>query len=173
MHWYWIDRITVFESRTRAEAIKAITLAESHLHDHFQYHPVMPASLIIEGLAQTAGLLVGEANGYTTKVVLAKIPKIVFHETEFVPGDTLTYEAILEALRGDGAMVSVRAKKEGRLVAEGELVFAHLGDTISSHAFSNKMLFEDGDMIKMMRVFRAYEVAVDADGNRLQIPEIR
>ncbi len=43
MHWYWIDQITVFESQKRAESVKCISLAEDHLHDHFRFHPVMPA----------------------------------------------------------------------------------------------------------------------------------
>jgi 3-hydroxyacyl-[acyl-carrier-protein] dehydratase len=173
MHWYWIDRITAFESRKRAEAIKAITLGEDHLHDHFQFYPVMPASLVVEGLAQTAGMLVSESNGYRTKVVLAKITQIIFHEMEFVPGDTLVYEALLEALRDDGAVVSVSVRKKGKLVAEGNLVFAHLGNSaVSGSSFSDKMLFEDGDLLKMMKVFRAYEVAVDENGNALKMPDM-
>ncbi len=52
-----------------------LTLAEEHLHDHLPGYPVMPASLIIEGLAQTGGILVGEAGGFAEKVVLAKIPR--------------------------------------------------------------------------------------------------
>ncbi len=168
MHWYWIDRITAFKSRHSAEAIKAITLAESHLHDHFQYHPVMPASLIIEGLAQTCGLLIGEAYDYKRKVVLAKIPKILFHITEAGPGDVLRYQGRIEALREDGAMTSVSAWKGDELMAEGELVFAFLDET----ALADKNLFDDGDLVKMMRVFCAYDVAVDENGNRLTVPKM-
>lgn len=168
MHWYWIDRITVFRRRQYAEAIKTVTLAEDHLHDHFQYHPVMPASLIIEGLAQTSGLLVGEAFDYKHKVVLAKIPKIVFHQTEARPGETLIYSATVDAISDGGAMTTVSASKDGELMAEGELVFAFLSDA----AFSDQTLFDDGDLLKMMRVFRAYEVAVDENGQRLKVPTL-
>ena len=44
--------------------IKNVTLAEEHLHDHFPGCPVMPNALIIEGLAQTGGLLVSESQSY-------------------------------------------------------------------------------------------------------------
>ena len=60
MRWIWIDRFVEFESGKRAVAIKNVTLAEDHLHDHFPGWPTMPNSLITEGLAQTGGLLVGE-----------------------------------------------------------------------------------------------------------------
>ncbi|MCL2742493.1 MAG: beta-hydroxyacyl-ACP dehydratase, partial [Planctomycetaceae bacterium] len=126
MHWYWIDRFTKFESQKQAEAIKAVTLAEDHLHDHFKYYPLMPGSLVIEGIAQTAGLLLYEAKGYGEKVVLAKIPKFVFHSTEIRAGDVLTYKAQLATFRDAGGVASVQAYRGDELIAEGELMFAHL-----------------------------------------------
>ena len=167
MHWYWIDRITLFESQNRAEAVKAVTLAEDHLHDHFKYHPVMPASLIIEGIAQTAGLLLYEAKGYKEKVVLAKIPKFVFHQVDVRPGEVLTYKVQLETFKDAGGVASVQAFRGEELLAEGELMFAHLGN-----AFSDRSLFADGDMLQMMRVFRAFEVGVNDDGSKMMDPEL-
>ena len=78
MRWIWIDKFLEFRSGQFARAIKNLTLAEEHLHDHFPGYPVMPASLIIEGLAQTGGILVGEAGGFAEKVILAKIPRAEF-----------------------------------------------------------------------------------------------
>ena len=57
-----------------ARAVKNLSLAEDHFADHFPGYPVMPAALILEGLAQTGGILVGEANDFREKVVLAKVP---------------------------------------------------------------------------------------------------
>ena len=167
MHWYWIDRITVFESQSRAESIKTVTLAEDHLHDHFKFHPMMPASLVIEGIAQTAGLLLYEAKGYKEKVVLAKIPRFTFHQVDIAPGDTLTYKVQLETFRESGGVASVWAYRAGELLAEGELMFAHLGSD-----FADQSLFADGDMLDMMRIFRAYEVGVNVDGTKMIDPEL-
>ena len=78
MRWIWIDRVVELVPRERLVAIKNVSLAEDHLHDHFAAEgsrpamPVMPASLIIEGMAQTAGILVGHAEGFREKVILAK-----------------------------------------------------------------------------------------------------
>ena len=166
MHWFWIDRITVFESQRRAESIKTVTLAEDHLHDHFKYVPMMPGSLVIEGIAQTAGLLLHEAKGYKEKVVLAKIPKFIFHQVNIHPGDVLHYKVQLETFREDGGVASAWAYRDGQLLAEGELMFAHLGNE-----FSGQSLFADGDMLQMMRIFRVFEVAIAADGSKLSDPE--
>lgn len=163
MHWYWIDKFTVFESKNRAESVKAVTLAEDHLHDHFYSAPMMPASLIIEGIAQTAGLLLYDAKGYKEKVVLAKIPKFIFHSTEVRPGDVLTYKVKLESVHDAGGVASVQAYRGEELLGEGELMFAHLGQ-----AFADQSLFAEGDMLDMMRTFRAFEVGVNADGTLMR-----
>jgi 3-hydroxyacyl-[acyl-carrier-protein] dehydratase len=160
--------MTVFESQKRAESVKGISLAEDHLHDHFKYYPVMPASLIIEGIAQTAGLLLCEAKGYREKVVLAKIPRFTFHCVEAVPGDVLTYKARLESIRNDGGVAMVEAYNGNVLMADGEMMFAHLS---INAALSDQTLFADGDLIEMMRIFRVYEVGIAADGSKLLPPK--
>ena len=76
MRWFWIDRFLEFESGRYAKAVKNVSLAEDYLHDHFPQLSRVPNSLVIEGLAQTGGLLVCEHNQFTEKVILAKIPKV-------------------------------------------------------------------------------------------------
>ena len=73
MRWIWIDKFLEFQSGHRAVALKNVTLAEEHLHDHFPGFPVMPECLMIEAMAQTAGILVGQARHFQEKVILAKI----------------------------------------------------------------------------------------------------
>jgi len=79
MRWFWIDRFTEFERGRRAVAIKGVALSEEQFDDYSPGFPLMPASLVIEGMAQTAGLLVGEMEGFAQRVVLAKIGKAIFH----------------------------------------------------------------------------------------------
>jgi len=86
MRWIWIDKFVEFESGKRAVAIKNVSLAEEHLHDHFPGYPVMPQSLLIEAMAQTSGILVGEARNFKEKVILAKITRAVFYDLAR-PGD--------------------------------------------------------------------------------------
>ena len=125
MRWFWVDRFVEFESGSHAKAIKNVTLAEDHLHDHQPGVPVMPASLILEGLAQTGGILLGEHRQFSRMVILAKVPRMTFHGWA-CPGDTLTYSAKLTDSRDEGGMVAVSAHVGERLVADGEIVFAHL-----------------------------------------------
>ncbi len=125
MRWFWIDRFVEFQSGSHARAIKNVTLSEEHLHDHFPGFPVMPGSLIIEGLAQTGGILLGEVSHFENLIVLAKIPKMAFHSC-VCPGDTLAYDVKLLDAREDGGIVECTAYVGDRLVAEGEIVFARI-----------------------------------------------
>ncbi len=163
MRWYWIDRFIEFESGRYAKAIKNISLAEDYLHDHFPYYPIIPASLVIEGMAQTGGLLVCEHNQFREKVVLAKLPKAVFH-CDAVPGDTLTYTATVDYIKEEGAMVTATSYKGHRLHAEAEIVFAHLNEPQLAS------LFDPDTFLRMMRLLGAFEVGHAADGSRLRPP---
>lgn len=114
MRWMWIDRIVEFSPGERLVAVKNVSLAEDHLHDHFPEGrdatgalvrpalPVMPGSLIVEGMAQAAGVLVGHAEGFKEKVILAKVLRATLAR-EAVPGMTLRYTAELVQQSPQGA----------------------------------------------------------------------
>lgn len=111
MRWMWIDRIVSLEPGRRLVAVKNVSLAEDHLHDHFpaapgrHAAPVMPASLIIEGMAQSAGILVGHARGFRENVILAKVT-VAELERDAEPGDTLRYTALVRQMDEQGAATS-------------------------------------------------------------------
>ena len=134
MRWIWIDRFEAFESGRRAVAVKNVTLAEDHLHDHFPGFPIMPASLMIEGMAQTAGILVGEARQFAEKVILAKIKRAVFHRL-VLPGQQIRYEALIEQLTDSAASTTGRILCGDELVGEVDLVFSHIDRNLSGLDF--------------------------------------
>lgn len=125
MRWIWIDTFVDFVSGERASAIKNVTLAEDYLHDHFPGYPVMPTSLMIEGMAQTAGILVGEARGFAENVILAKIRNATFTDYA-VPGDQLRYDAIIESLDERAGVTSGTVLKNGTTIGRVSLIFSHV-----------------------------------------------
>lgn len=134
MRWIWIDKFIEFESGKRAVAVKNVSLAEEHVHDHFPGFPVHPESLMIEGMAQTAGILVGQAKDFKEKVILAKVKKAVFHDI-VVPGDSIKLEANLETLADEAASSSGKITRNGEVIAEIDLMFSHIDQNIGGKKF--------------------------------------
>ena len=145
MRWIWIDRFLEFEHGKSARAVKTLSLAEDYFAEHFPGYPVMPAPLILEGLAQTGGILVGEANDFREKVVLAKIPKARFH-AEALAGQELVYDATMVNLRAEGAIIQGRVTADGRPLAEAEIFFAHLDQNRSKQLFGEANFVFTGEM---------------------------
>lgn len=162
MRWIWIDRFVEFLSGKRAVAIKNVTLAEDHLHDHFPGWPVMPNSLITEGLAQTGGLLVGEIFDFEKKVVLARIPKAAYY-FPVRPGDQLTYTAEVEYAHEDGSMIRGTSRVGERLQAEMEIVYGHIATGVPE-------LFEQKNFVFTMKLLGVFDVGRNPDGSRAVEP---
>jgi 3-hydroxyacyl-[acyl-carrier-protein] dehydratase len=126
MRWIWVDKFVEFERGRRAVSIKNVTLAEEHLHDHVPGFPIHPPTLMIEGMAQTGGVLVGEAFDFHEKVVLAKVTRATFY-LHVLPGDQIRLEAVVEGeVRPEGASITGRITRNGDLVADIQMMFAHL-----------------------------------------------
>ncbi|UCF43687.1 MAG: beta-hydroxyacyl-ACP dehydratase [Planctomycetota bacterium] len=134
MRWIWIDKFVEFHSGERAVGVKNVTLAEEHLHDHFPGFPVMPESLMIEAMAQTSGILVGEAKKFEEKVILAKVKKAVFFDY-VKPGDTIELDARIESITSEAASTSGRITLGERLIAEIDLMFSHLDQNLAGKEF--------------------------------------
>ena len=145
MRWIWIDRFVEFTSGKSATAVKALSQAEEHFAEHFPGFPVMPASLILEGLAQTGGILVGEANQFQEKVVLAKIPAAKFFR-DAMPGDLLHYAVTIVDLRPQGAVVKGQVTSGSDLIAEAEIFFAHLDQSRSQQVFGDHNFVFSGEL---------------------------
>jgi 3-hydroxyacyl-[acyl-carrier-protein] dehydratase len=150
MRWIWIDKFTEFHSGKSAVAVKNVTLAEEHLHDHFPGFPVMPETLMIEAMAQTAGILVGEAKNFAEKVILAKIKKAVFFDY-VKPGDTIKLEAQIESITPEAAGTAGRITREEKLIAEIDLMFSHIDQNLAGKKFPEENFVFTGMFESLLR----------------------
>jgi len=173
MRWIWIDKFLEFRSGKFARAIKNLTLAEEHLHDHLPGYPVMPASLIIEGLAQTGGILVGEAHGFKFNVILAKINSARFTR-EALPGEQLIYEVEVVNLRTEGAVVqgTVRAARPGQAreqaeaIGQAEIFFAHLDPARAPQGVPRENFVFSGALQRLLSDFLPAPARAPEEGDR-------
>jgi 3-hydroxyacyl-[acyl-carrier-protein] dehydratase len=121
-----VDRVLDWEAGRFVRGVKNVSINEPFFQGHFPAYPVMPGVLVIEAMAQVAGLLtmlsdVARRDG-SQLVLFAGIDDARF-KRQVVPGDTLLLEAHLErAVRGIGrfhtkAMVGDQLVCEARLLA--------------------------------------------------------
>lgn len=100
-------------------ALKNVTVGDPHLQGHFPGNPLMPGVLLVEAMAQAAGLLLPDGSS----ALLAQIKEARFRRP-VVPGDQVRIEA--ERLGGLGGLhrFAVKASVDGTAVAEAEIVLA-------------------------------------------------
>jgi len=161
MRWIWIDKFEKFEVNVSAVAIKNVSLAEEHLHDHFPGFPVMPASLMIEGMAQTAGILVGAARQFKEKVILAKISKASFSRL-VRPGEQLVYAAKIVNVSEQGAAIegtiTSRTAQNGQSVelpvGQIEMMFSHIDNNISGMKFPEFNFVFNSQFMELFETYR-------------------
>ncbi len=120
-----VDRVLELAPNERVVAIKNVTMNEPHFPGHFPHHPVMPGVLMIEALAQTAGLLAFKSSGKETTensvIYFVGIDGARF-KRPVAPGDQLRMEAsILRHTRGIWKFAA-KATVDGQLACEAELM---------------------------------------------------
>ena len=153
MRWIWIDAFVEFVSGERASAVKNVTIAEECLRDHFPGYPVFPPTLMIEGMAQTAGILVGEARGFSENVILAKIKAVEFDD-HAVPGDQLRYEAVLESLDDQAAFTSGTVFKNGTKMGRVDLIFSHVDQADRTRGLPEENFVFTDQFMGLLAAFR-------------------
>ena|SRR6266851_3253764 len=149
MRWIWIDRFTEFRRGEFARSVKQLSLAEDVFDAHFPDYPVMPAALLLEGLAQTGGILVGEANDFREKVVLAKIAKVKFLR-EALAGEEVIFETTVIYIRPEGAAVLGKVFASGEPMGEAEITFAHLDQSRSQQVFGDRNFVFSGELKNLL-----------------------
>ena len=116
-----VDRIVELEPGKRAVGIKAVTANEPQFTGHFPDRPIMPGVLMVEALAQTAGVAVMTLDEYRGKLGLfAGIDDCRFRRM-VIPGDRVRLEVTVEKLRGMFGRVRAVASVDGEVAVEATL----------------------------------------------------
>ncbi len=119
-----VDRVVEMNGDESGVGIKNVTANEPQFTGHFPGRPVFPGVLMIEAMAQTAGVLVvssrGRADPAVTTVLFTTIDKAKFRKP-VVPGDSLRFHLSKIARKRNIWFYRGEARVDGALVAEAEL----------------------------------------------------
>ncbi len=121
-----VDKVIAFEANIRLLAIKNVTYSEPFFEGYFPNKPIMSGVLILEAMAQTAGLLGFESAGGKPKDMicyLVGIDKAKF-KRPVVPGDQLMIEARFLKHKHNLWVYECQASVDGKFVASAEIRYA-------------------------------------------------
>jgi 3-hydroxyacyl-[acyl-carrier-protein] dehydratase len=118
-----VDRVLELIPNQRIVALKNVTVNENFFNGHFPDKPVMPGVLIVESMAQTAGLVMLSKDEHKGKIpYFTGIDNARFRKT-VVPGDQLIIEVDVIRLKGSVGKCKAVAKVDNQVAAEAELMF--------------------------------------------------
>ena len=114
-----VDRIMEMEPNVRAVGIKNVTVNEPFFQGHFPGNPIMPGVLIVEAMAQLAGVLAFSSGMQGSSVYFMSIEKAKFRRP-VVPGDQVKLEIKVLQQRGNVWRFSGQALVDEKVVSESE-----------------------------------------------------
>lgn len=114
MRFTLIDRITELKRNESITAVKALTLAEEYLADHFPLFPVMPGVLMLEALYEAGAWLVRYSEDFAHSMVLLKEARAVTYKEFVAPGQMLTVTAEISKQDEKTVKLKTRGAVDGR-----------------------------------------------------------
>jgi UDP-3-O-[3-hydroxymyristoyl] N-acetylglucosamine deacetylase/3-hydroxyacyl-[acyl-carrier-protein] dehydratase len=131
-----VDRVLELEPGHRAVAIKNVSINEPYFRGHWPGRAIMPGVLMVEALAQVAGLLIAKSDEWRPGLValIASINGVKLRRP-VVPGDQLRLEVVAQKIKSNSACVSGQAKVGDALAAEAKLRFVMMNAERAAGSF--------------------------------------
>ena len=114
MRFTQIDKIVALEPGSRITAVKALSLGEEYLRDHFPLFPVMPGVLMLEAMYQAGMWLVHRSEDFAHSMVVLKQARNIKYADFVEPGRTLTITAEITSQDETETLLKARGVVEGR-----------------------------------------------------------
>ena len=159
MKFELVDRILSMTPGKSIRTVKALSLAEEYLQDHFPGRPVMPGVLMVEAMVEACAWMVRIEMGFAPSMVLLKEARKVVYGQFVRPGDLLVVDAELVKMENGRAHFLGRGTVNGQTVVSGRLELEYY-----SLADRNK---RDADLDERLRteMRRRFEVIRPAAGS--------
>ncbi len=125
MKFILIDRVTELALPERLTAVKAVSLAEEYLADHFPRFPVLPGVFMIEALVQAAAMLVHLTQNFAHSIVVLETVRNVKYKSFVKPGHLLELEVQARSIDTASSSFVGRGTVAGQVMVEGRFGLKH------------------------------------------------
>jgi len=145
MRFILIDRIVSIEPGKQIKAVKAVSLAEEYLADHFPAFPVLPGVLLLEGLIESASWLVREAENFAHSMLLLEQARNVKYKSFLTPGSQIEYTVDAKTIEENVSSFTGSGVSDGEKIVEAKFGLRHfnLADENSAMAAVDAEIIEN------------------------------
>lgn len=130
-----VDKVIELEHGKRAIGIKNVTINDNFFQGHFPSRPVMPGVLMVEAMAQTAGIVILTNEMHRGKVAFFLSADNVKFRKVVTPGDQLVMEVEVVKDKARTAQIRAVSKVNGEIVVEADMMFSF---TDSSYLYGDR-----------------------------------
>ena len=121
-----IDRIIEIEGAQRIVAVKAVSLGEEYLSEHFPTFPVLPGVFMLESMVEAARWLVHAAEDFAHSLILLESTKGITYKSFVAPGQLLRVEVTCRRLAEESSEFAGCGYCDGSQVVKGRFALSHL-----------------------------------------------
>ncbi len=145
MRFILIDRIVSLEPGKQIKAVKAVSLAEEYLADHFPAFPVLPGVLLLEGLIESSSWLVREAENFAHSMLLLEQARNVKYKSFLAPGSQIEYTVDAKTIEENVSSFTGSGVSDGEKIVEAKFALRHfnLADEDSAMAAVDAKIIEN------------------------------
>jgi 3-hydroxyacyl-[acyl-carrier-protein] dehydratase len=126
MKFILIDRITELEPGSRISAVKALSLAEEYLADHFPRFPVLPGVLMVEALVQASAWLVRGTEEFAHSLVLLAEARNVTYKSFVSPGQVFEVQVEAKEIGPDSSRFAGVGRCGATEMVKGQWTLRHV-----------------------------------------------
>ena len=118
-----IDRVLELEEGKSVKALKNVTINEPFFQGHFPEKPIMPGVMMVEAMAQTAGIAAYELNPDNLLSFFAGIDNVKFKKP-VIPGDQLIINVVVEKFKRGICFLKGSVEVDGKVVCSADFKLA-------------------------------------------------
>jgi len=137
MRFSLIDRINELEPGVKISAVKALSMAEEYLADHFPGFPVMPGVLMLEAMTQVGAWLVRASEDFQHSMVVLKEARNVKYGQFVEPGQTLKVTAQIVSQTDRETVLKAQGTVNGQSTVGGRIILERYNLAESNPAHAN------------------------------------
>jgi len=145
MRFILIDKVISLQAGREIKTVKAVSLAEEYLADHFPVFPVLPGVLLLEGLVESASWLVRATEGFAHSMVLLEQARQVKYKSFLPPGSVIEYTVEAKAIEENVSSFTGSGVSAGEKIIEARFGLRHfnLADKDSAMAAVDAKVIEN------------------------------